>query len=88
MLNTFEKKKQYVQQTRLKNYRASLVLEGIQVSTVLVERNLNHTYGNHADDGVSKSGIVYDYVIDNNGTKVDLTKEVYNNFIYKEDLFR
>ncbi len=33
MLNTFEKKKQYVQQTRLKNYRASLVLEGIQVST-------------------------------------------------------
>ena len=33
MLNTFEKKKRYVQQTRLKNYRASLVLEGIQVST-------------------------------------------------------
>ena len=32
MLNTFEKKKQYIQQTRLKNYRASLVLEGIQVS--------------------------------------------------------
>ena len=33
MLNTFEKKKQYVQQTRLKNYRSSLVLEVIQVST-------------------------------------------------------
>ena len=37
--------------------------------------------------GVSKSGIAYDYVIDNNGTKVDLTKEVYN-FIYKENLFQ
>ena len=49
--------------------------------------NENSKYGNHADDGVSKSGIAYDYVIDNNGTKVDLTKEVYN-FIYKEDLFR
>ncbi len=32
MLNTFEKKKQYIQQIRLKNYRASLVLESIQVS--------------------------------------------------------
>ncbi|GAA5003010.1 hypothetical protein GCM10023206_06310 [Acinetobacter puyangensis] len=34
MLNTFEKKKQYIQQTRLKNYQASLVLEGFQVSSV------------------------------------------------------
>jgi hypothetical protein len=31
MLNTFEKKKQYIQETRLKNYQASLVLEGYQV---------------------------------------------------------
>lgn len=37
--------------------------EGIQVSTVLVERNLNHTYGNHADDNVHN--YLYDYIIDN-----------------------
>jgi len=33
MLTTFEKKKQYIQQTRLKNYHASMVLEGINVTT-------------------------------------------------------
>ncbi len=32
MLTTFEKKKQYIQQTRLKNYHASLMLEGITPS--------------------------------------------------------
>ena len=65
--------------------------KGIYCKTIKVNRkilNENSKYGNHADDGVSKSGIAYDYVIDNNGTKVDLTKEVYNNFIYKEDLFQ
>lgn len=49
--------------------------------------NENNKYGNHADDGVKKSGIAYDYIIDNNGTKTDLQKEVYN-FIYKEELFQ
>lgn len=44
--------------------------EGIQVSTVLVERNLNHTYGNHADDNVHN--YLYDYVINNTGTLKDL----------------
>lgn len=33
MLTTFEKRKQYIQQTRLKNYHASMVLEGINVTT-------------------------------------------------------
>lgn len=32
MLTTFEKKKQYIQQTRLKNYHASMLLEGINVT--------------------------------------------------------
>lgn len=65
--------------------------KGIYCKTIKVNRkvlNENSKYGNHADDGVSKSGIAYDYVIDNNGTKVDLTKEVYNNFICKKDLFQ
>jgi len=33
MLTTFEKKKQYIQQTRLKNYHASMVLEGINITS-------------------------------------------------------
>lgn len=33
MLTTLEKKKKYIQQTRLKNYHASMILEGINVST-------------------------------------------------------
>lgn len=44
--------------------------EGIKVITVLVERKLNHTYGNHADDNVHN--YLYDYVIDNAGTLKDL----------------
>ena len=44
--------------------------EGIKVITVLVERELNHTYGNHADDNVHN--YLYDYVIDNTGTLKDL----------------
>ena len=65
--------------------------KGVYCKTIKINRKVldeNSKYGNHADDDVSKSGIAYDYIIDNNGTKVDLTKEVYNNFIYKEDLFQ
>ena len=70
----------------LESIRGNIYFKTIKVNRKVL--NENSKYGNHADDGVSKSGIAYDYVIDNNGTKVDLTKEVYNNFIYKEDLFR
>lgn len=58
--------------------------------TIRVDRkvlNENNKYGNHADDNISKSMITYNYIIDNNGTKTDLQKEVYN-FIYKEGLFQ
>lgn len=69
--------------------------KGIYCKTIKVNRkilnengiNENNKYGNHADDGVSKSSIVYDYIIDNNGTKTDLQKKVHN-FIYKEELFQ
>lgn len=33
MLKTIEQKKTYIQKTRLKNYQASLKLEGLMVST-------------------------------------------------------
>lgn len=63
---------------------------GIDCKTILVDRKVlkeNNKYGNHADDGVKKSGIAYNYVIDNNGTFEDL-KDKAKYFIESEDLFR
>lgn len=73
----------------LKRYCDNLSISNkVCCKTIKVNKKIeNNKYGNHADDNVNKSEITYDYIINNNGTKADLTKEVYN-FIYKEELFQ
>jgi len=55
--------------------------ETFDTTVILVDRKLNRTYGNIADDGVMD--ITYDFVVDNTGTLDDLkdSAEVFWNLV-------